>query len=179
MNYLGEFGGNGKGPGQFSGVHAIAVGPNGLIFALDRSGGRINVFRTTPDPKKVEYVDAFPGFSLPLDIIVNDDSIWITDLKPLRFVKLDFKGNAALHLDGAARSAGWLPRGAHVLGGFRRATCMAGTISTAARRSSCRRRAADPTLLIRAPWKANGSEANQANRPRANGRNRPDPPIGL
>ncbi len=28
-----------------------------------------------------------------LDIIVNDDSLWITDLKPLRFVKLDFAGN--------------------------------------------------------------------------------------
>ena len=93
MNYLGEFGGNGKGPGQFSGVHAVAAGPNGLIFALDRSGGRVNVFRTTSDPAKVDYVDAFTGFSLPLDLIVNDDSLWMTDLKPLRFVKLDFKGN--------------------------------------------------------------------------------------
>jgi hypothetical protein len=93
MNYLAEFGGNGKGPGQFSGVHAVAVGPNGLIFALDRSGGRINVFKTTDDPAKVDYVDAFTGFSLPLDLIVNDDSLWMTDLKPLRFVKLDFKGN--------------------------------------------------------------------------------------
>jgi len=93
LNYLGEFGGNGKGPGQFSGVHAVAVGPGGRIFALDRSGGRINVFKTTADPKKVEFVTAFPGFSLPLDIIVNDDSLWITDLKPLRFVKLDFEGN--------------------------------------------------------------------------------------
>ncbi|MEY4095635.1 MAG: hypothetical protein RLZZ53_2834 [Acidobacteriota bacterium] len=92
LNYLGEFGGNGKGPGQFSGVHAIAVGPGGRIFALDRSGGRINVFRTTKDPAKVEFVAEFPGFSLPLDIIVNDDSLWITDLKPLRFVKLDFSG---------------------------------------------------------------------------------------
>ena len=36
---------------------------------------------------------AVPGFSLPLDIIVNDDSLWVTDLKPLRFVKLDFNGN--------------------------------------------------------------------------------------
>ncbi|MFM8533375.1 MAG: hypothetical protein ACKOEC_07255 [Acidimicrobiia bacterium] len=92
LNYLGEFGGNGKGPGQFSGVHAIAVGPEGRIFALDRSGGRINVFRTTKDPAKVEFIAEFPGFSLPLDIIVNDDSLWITDLKPLRFVKLDFSG---------------------------------------------------------------------------------------
>ena len=38
MDYLGEFGGNGDAPGQFNGIHAIAVGPGGRIFALDRSG---------------------------------------------------------------------------------------------------------------------------------------------
>jgi NHL repeat len=92
-NYVSEFGGLGTGPGQFNGVHAVAVGPEGRIFALDRSGGRINVFKTTPDPAKVEFVEAFPGFSLPLDIIVNSDSLWVTDLNPLRFTKLDFKGN--------------------------------------------------------------------------------------
>ena len=120
VNYLGEFGGKGSAPGQFNGVHAVAVGPGGRIFALDRSGGRINVFKTTPDPKKVEFVAAFPGFSLPLDVIVNDDSLWITDLKPLRFVKLDFTGNASLHLARAEHAARWLSRGAHVLGRFRR-----------------------------------------------------------
>jgi hypothetical protein len=73
-------------------VHAIAVGPGGRIFALDRSGNRINVFRTTSDPAKVEFVEAFPGFSLPLDLIVNEDSLWVTDLSPLRFTKLNFKG---------------------------------------------------------------------------------------
>jgi hypothetical protein len=93
LNYLGEFGGMGKGPGQFNGVHALAVGPDGRIFALDRSGGRINVFRTTSNPAKVDYVTEYPGFSLPLDIIVNDDAIWVTDLNPLRFTKLDFQGN--------------------------------------------------------------------------------------
>jgi hypothetical protein len=92
-NYIGEFGGFGKGPGQFNGVHAVAVGPRGMIFALDRSGGRINVFKTTADPAKVEFVDAWAGFTLPLDLIVNDDSLWLTDLGPLRFVKVDFKGN--------------------------------------------------------------------------------------
>jgi NHL repeat len=91
-NYVGEFGGQGKGPGQFNGVHAIATGPGGRIFALDRSGNRINVFRTTSDPAKVEFVEAFPGFSLPLDLIVNEDSLWVTDLNPLRFTKLNFKG---------------------------------------------------------------------------------------
>ena len=92
-NYLSEFGGRGDGPGQFNGVHAIAVGPDGLIFALDRSGGRVNVFRTTGDPREVEFVDAWGGLGLTLDLIVNDDAIWITTLGPLRFIKFDFEGN--------------------------------------------------------------------------------------
>ena len=92
-NYLSEFGGFGEGPGQFNGVHALGVGPRGLIFALDRGGGRVNVFRTTDDPKKVEFVTVWSGFTLPLDIIVNDGHVWMTDLGPLRFIKLDFKGN--------------------------------------------------------------------------------------
>lgn len=92
LTYLGEFGSFGTGPGQFNGVHALGIGPGGRIFALDRSGGRINVFRTTADPAKVEFVTEFPGFSLPLDIIVNDEAIWVTDLNPLRFTKLDFQG---------------------------------------------------------------------------------------
>ena len=92
-NYLSEFGGFGEEPGQFNGIHAIGIGPDGLIFALDRSGGRVNVFKTTDDPREVEFVDTWGGFGLTLDIIVNDDSIWITTLGPLRFVKMDFEGN--------------------------------------------------------------------------------------
>lgn len=93
MNYLGEFGGFGTGPGQFNTLHAVAVGPDGLIFALDRSGGRVNVFQTTDDPAEVEFLREFPGLTLPLDIIVNEDDIWITDLGPLRFINYDFEGN--------------------------------------------------------------------------------------
>jgi len=93
LNYLGEVGGKGTGPGQFNGVHALGVGPGGRVFALDRSGGRINVFKTSSNPKTLDFVTAYPGFSLPLDIIVNDDAIWVTDLNPLRFNKLDFQGN--------------------------------------------------------------------------------------
>jgi NHL repeat len=92
-NYLSEVGGFGEAPGQFNGVHAVAVGPGERIYALDRSGGRINVFRTTDDPARLEFVETWDGFNLPLDIIVNDDSLWITDLRPLRFIKLDFEGN--------------------------------------------------------------------------------------
>ena len=156
LNYLGEFGGNGKGPGQFSGVHAVAVGPNGLIFALDRSGGRINVFRTTSDPKKVDYVDAFPGFSLPLDIIVNDDAIWMTDLKPLRFVKLDFTGK---------RLYTWLvppdlPDGyleVHTFSVDSEGNLYGGDNQYGRTQKFVPKKGADPKLLIRAPW--TGSQA--------------------
>ena len=153
MNYLGEFGGNGKGPGQFSGVHAVAVGPNGLIFALDRSGGRINVFKTTADPAKVDYVDAFTGFSLPLDLIVNDDSLWMTDLKPLRFVKLDFKGN---------RLYTWmvppdLPDGyleVHTFSVDSEGNLYGGDNQYGRTQKFVPKKGADRALLIKAPWRA-------------------------
>jgi len=93
MKYIGEFGSKGAGPGQFNGVHAVAVGPEGRIFVLDRSGFRVNVFKTTADPAKVEFVNAWPGTGIPLDLIVNDTSVWVTELTPLRFMQFDFKGN--------------------------------------------------------------------------------------
>ena len=95
-NYISEFGGFGDGPGQFNGIHALGIGPEGLIFALDRSGGRVNVFRTTDNPAEVEFVDVWGGFGLTLDIIVNDDAIWFTAFGPGRlvnFIKMDFEGN--------------------------------------------------------------------------------------
>jgi len=154
LNYLGEVGGFGKGPGQFNGVHALGIGPEGRIFALDRSGGRINVFKTTSDPAKLEFVTDYPGFSLPLDIIVNDDAIWVTDLNPLRFTKLDFQGN---HLytwmvpkdlpDGylevhtfTVDSTGILYGGDNQYGRTQKFVPKAG---------------ADPKQLIKAPWRQN------------------------
>ena len=62
------------------------------IFALDRTGGRVNVYRTIPDPARVEVEASWPGLALPLDLIVNDDAVWMTDLEPLRFIELDFAG---------------------------------------------------------------------------------------
>jgi hypothetical protein len=153
MNYLAEFGGPGKGPGQFSGVHAVAVGPNGLIFALDRSGGRINMFRTTADPKKVEFVEAFPGFSLPLDIIVNDDSLWITDLKPLRFVKLDFKGNRLYTwLVPSELPDGYLE--VHAFSVDSAGNLYGGDNQYGRTQKFVPKPGADPKQLIRAPWRA-------------------------
>ena len=153
MRYLSEFGGKGDGPGQFNGVHAVAVGPNGLIFALDRSGGRINVFKTTPDPAKVAFVEAFPGFSLPLDLIVNDDSLWVTDLGPLRFTKLDFKGNH-LYTWMVPRE---LPDGyleVHTFSVDSTGNLYGGDNQYGRTQKFVPKAGADPKQLIRAPWVA-------------------------
>ncbi len=97
-NYLSEFGEFGVGPGQFNGIHALGIGPHGLIFALDRANGRVQVFRLTDEASgtyhsEIDYVDTWSGFGLPLDLIVNDDHVWVSDLRPLKMVKLDFEGN--------------------------------------------------------------------------------------
>jgi len=93
MNYLSEIGSEGSGPGQTNTIHAVAVGPNGLIFVLDRSGGGINIWQITDNPLVFQFLRRIDGLTLPLDIIVNDNDFWITDLGPLRVVNYDFDGN--------------------------------------------------------------------------------------
>lgn len=150
-NYISEFGGPGTGPGQFNGVHAVAVGPQNLIFALDRSGGRINVFRTTADPAKVELVAAWSGFQLPLDIIVNEDSLWITDLRPLRFVKLDLKGNHLYTwLVPSELPDGYLE--VHTFSVDSNGNLYGGDNQYGRTQKFVPKRGADPALLIRPPW---------------------------
>lgn len=94
MNYLGEFGGEGDGPGQFNTVHSLGIGPEGRIFVTDRLGNEVNLFRTTDDPAVMEFERSIGApLTLPLDIIVNENDFWITDLGPLRFINFDFEGN--------------------------------------------------------------------------------------
>jgi hypothetical protein len=87
-----------------------------------------------------------------LDLIVNDDAVWMTDLKPLRFIKLDFQGNRLYTWlvppdlpDGylevhtfSVDSAGSLYGGDNQYGRTQKFVPKAG---------------ADPALLIRAPWR--------------------------
>jgi hypothetical protein len=151
--YLGEFGGFGKGPGQFSGVHAVAVGPGGRIYALDRSNGRINVFKTTPDPAKVEFVEEWGGFAIPLDIIVNDDGVWMADLSPLRFTKLDFSGK---HLYTWMVPAE-LPDGqleVHAFSVDADGNLFAGDNQYGRTQKFAPKRGADQALIIKRPWVA-------------------------
>ncbi len=153
LQYLGEFGGKGTGLGQFNGVHAVAVGPGGRIVALDRSGGRVNLYRTTADPAKIEPVASWPGFSLPLDLIVNDDAIWLTDLKPLSFIKLDFNGKRLY----TWRVPPDLPDGyleVHTFSVDRDGNLYGGDNQYGRTQKFVPKTGADPALLIKAPWTA-------------------------
>ncbi len=96
--YQSEFGEYGTGPGQFDGIHALGVGPDGLIFALDRANGRVQKFRLSSEASgayhpEIDHLATWSGFGLPLDLIVNEDHLWVSDLRPLKMVKLDFDGN--------------------------------------------------------------------------------------
>jgi streptogramin lyase len=124
-----------------------------LIFALDRSNGRINVFRTTPNPSKVEFVDTWSGLQLPLDIIVNDESLWITALGPLRFIKFDFKGN---HLY-TWKVTPELPDGhleVHAISVDSNGNLYGGDNQYGRTQKFVPKRGADPALLIATPWVA-------------------------
>ena len=97
-NYLTEFGRPGDGRGEFDVVHAIAVGPNGRIFVADRNNRRVQVFNQTTRAAawyhpNIAPIATWPGFTLPLDVIVNQYEVWVTDLGPARIVKLDLNGN--------------------------------------------------------------------------------------
>ena len=151
--YLGEAGGFGTEPGQFNGIHAVAVGPNNLIYALDRSGGRINVFRYSSDPGKLEHHTTWSGFSLPLDLIVNDNALWLTDLGPLRFIKMDLQGN---------RLYTWLvprelPDGyleVHTFSVDADLNLYGGDNQYGRTQKFVPRPDADPALIIKTPWRA-------------------------
>ncbi len=150
-NYLSEFGGFGEAPGQFNGIHALAAGPDGLIFALDRSGGRVNVFRTTSDPARMDLVDVWDGFRLPLDLIVNDDAVWLTDLGPLRFVKLDFDGNRLYEWEVPREMPdGYLE--VHTFTVDSEGNLFGGDNQYGRTQKFVPRPGVDPGLLIRAPW---------------------------
>ncbi len=93
MNYITEFGSAGTGPGGTNTIHSVAVGPDNRIFVLDRAGGGVNIWRYSDDPMEYTFERRVGDLTLPLDVIVNENDFWITDLGPLRFVNYDFDGN--------------------------------------------------------------------------------------
>ena len=111
------------------------------------------MFRTTTDPAKVDFVDVWSGFTIPLDIIVNDQHVWMTDLRPLRFIKLDFEGNPLYTWMVPAE----LPDGfleVHTFSVDSEGNLYAGDNQYGRSQKLVPKPDADPALLIRPPWVA-------------------------
>lgn len=154
--YQSEFGGFGEGPGQFNGIHALGVGPDGLIFALDRANGRVQVFRLSSDASgayhpEIDHVGTWTGFGLPLDLIVNAEHVWVSDLRPLKVVKLDFDGNRLytwlVHNEG---STGFLE--VHTFSVDSEGNMYGGDNQHGRTQKFVPRTDADPTLIIGPPY---------------------------
>ena len=97
-HYITEFGERGTGRGQFNGVHGLAVGPDGQIYVADRDNHRVQVFNETTRAAvwyhaNIAPIGVWPGFGLPLDIIVSGYDAWVTQLAPAEVIKLDLNGN--------------------------------------------------------------------------------------
>ncbi len=96
--YLSEFGETGEGPGQFASVHSMAMGPEGNLYVLDRDLLRIQNFKQTAAPgsdnyPSYEHVATWGDLGMPLDILVSDDSAWVTDLNPPKIVQFNLDGS--------------------------------------------------------------------------------------
>ena len=143
-HYITEFGERGTGRGQFNGVHGLAVGPDGQIYVADRDNHRVQVFNETTRAAvwyhaNIAPIGVWPGFGLPLDIIVSGYDVWVTQLAPAEVIKLDLNGNRlytwALDSEGPGRFLGdALVRRRHRWQSVRNPTT-----SWGAPRNSCRR----------------------------------------
>lgn len=81
------FGAPGRGPGQFSLVHCVAVDARGRIYVADRNNSRVQVF----DAAGV-YLDQWP-IRRPNHLLMTDDQfLWLSDGAVNRFAKFDLDG---------------------------------------------------------------------------------------
>ena len=97
-SYHSEFGEAGTAAHQFGSVHALALGPDQRLYALDRNNLNIKVFQQTADRDSeaypsYEYVATWGDLGMPLDITVSETSAWVTDLNPPKIVQFNLDGS--------------------------------------------------------------------------------------
>jgi DNA-binding beta-propeller fold protein YncE len=74
-NFITAWGKRGKGPGEFDGLHAIALDSAGRVYVGDRTNGRVQVFEG--DGK---FVAEWKQFGRPSGIVVDkNDTIYVAD----------------------------------------------------------------------------------------------------
>lgn len=96
-SYHSEFGEGGDAAHQFASVHSLAMGPDQMLYVLDRDKRDVKVFQQTAPRDSAaypsyEYQTTWTGLDLPLDITVGDDAAWVTDIRPPKIVKYNLDG---------------------------------------------------------------------------------------
>ena len=158
LNYITEFGGEkGSGRGRFDVVHSIAIGPDGRIFVADRNNRRVQVFnestRSTWYHPNISPIGTWSGFDLPLDILVNQYDVWVTDVGQdgASIMKFDLNGNIQtiqqLPREGAGRYTEMHSFAVDSNGVLYGADNQQGRIQKLVPKSD-----ADPTLLVKSAW---------------------------
>jgi sugar lactone lactonase YvrE len=73
--FVGTWGKQGSGPGEFWGPHALAYDSQGRLFVADRSNNRVQIL-----DKDMKYVDEWRHFGRPSGIaILKDDTLIVSD----------------------------------------------------------------------------------------------------
>lgn len=73
-SFLTSWGKPGTGPGEFTLVHSIDVGPDGRVYICDREARRVQIF-----DENGKYLSEWGGMNLPVDIRVKGDIAYILE----------------------------------------------------------------------------------------------------
>jgi hypothetical protein len=86
--FITSWGTRGNGPGQFSGLHGIAVDKSRHVYVADRTNHRIQVF-----DENGAFLDMWSNLRQPNDILVSaDQHIWVADGTNAKVLEYDQKG---------------------------------------------------------------------------------------
>lgn len=97
-SYHSEFGEGGSESHQYGSVHSLAFGPDEMLYVVDRINKDMKIYQQIAEVNSLsypnyKYIESWSDLGLILDLIVNDDSLWITETNPPRLKQYSFEGN--------------------------------------------------------------------------------------
>jgi sugar lactone lactonase YvrE len=88
LGFLGQWGSEGEGEGQFVLPHAITVGPKGLVYVADCTKWRVEIFS-----HKGEYLKQWTHIGKPFGLVYAPDGcFYVCDGTNARVTKMDVEG---------------------------------------------------------------------------------------
>jgi DNA-binding beta-propeller fold protein YncE len=99
--FLTQWGGHGKGPGQFEVAHSIAVDAQGSLWVADRENQRIQVFDTGG-----KFLREMKYAGLPCAFEIARDYVWMVNGFAAQVLKLDLRGNVLAATGKQGKGAG-------------------------------------------------------------------------